>query len=61
MKTWHNVEMSTNDPDANALRVFCKENGIYYEASDCGNGYVHFEIKCDKETANSIEREVFVI
>lgn len=59
MKTWHNIEMPANDPDADTLRVFCKENGIYYEASDCGNGCVHFEIKCDKETADHIEREVF--
>lgn len=54
-----NVEMKQTDPDADALRVFCKENGIYYEASDCGNGYTHFEIKCDKETADRIDREVF--
>ena len=59
MKTWHNVEMKQTDPDADALRVFCKRNGIYYEASDCGNGCVHFEIECDRETADRIEREVF--
>lgn len=55
---WYNVEMRVNDPDADALRVFCKENGIYYEASDCGNGCVHFEIECDRETADRIEKEV---
>lgn len=54
-----NVEMKQTDPDADALRTFCKRNGIYYEASDCGNGYVHFEIECDRETADRIEREVF--
>lgn len=59
MKRFFNVEMRVNDPDADALRVFCKENGIYYEASDCGNGCVHFEIECDRETADRIEKEVF--
>lgn len=59
MKTWHNVEMKQIDPDANRLRTFCKRNGIRYEASDAGYGYVHFEILCDKETANRIDREVF--
>lgn len=59
MKKYFNVEMKQTDPDADALRVFCKENGIYYEASDCGNSCVHFEIECDRETADRIEREVF--
>ena len=39
MKKFFNVEMRANDPDADALRAFCKRNGIYYEASDCGNTY----------------------
>lgn len=56
-----NVEMKQTDPDADALRTFCKRNGIYYEASDCGYGHVHFEILCDKETANRIDSEVFGI
>ena len=59
MKTFFNVEMKQTDPDADALRVFCKENGIYYEVSYAGYGYVHFEILCDRETADCIEREVF--
>lgn len=57
--TWHNAEIKQTDPDANRLRTFCKENGIRYEASDAGYGYVHFEILCDKKTADRIEREVF--
>ena len=61
MKTSHNIEMSSTDPDADALRTFCKRNGIYYEASDCGYGHVHFEILCDEETANRIDSEVFGI
>jgi len=61
MKTWHNVEMSATDPDTNKLRTFCKENDVYYEASDCGYGHVHFEILCNKETANRIDSEVFGI
>ena len=56
-----NVEMKQTDPDANALRTFCKRNGIYYEASACGYGHVHFEILCNKETANRIDSEVFGI
>lgn len=59
MRKYYNVEMKANDPDADALRVFCKENGIYYEVSDCGNGCVHFEIECDREIADRIEQEVF--
>lgn len=54
-----NVEMKQTDPDADALRTFCKKNRIYYEASAAGHGYIHFEIKCDRETADRIEREVF--
>ena len=59
MKKFFNVEMKQTDPDADALRAFCKRNRIYYEASDCENGGVHFEIECDRETADRIEREVF--
>ena len=59
--TWHNAEMKQTDPDADKLRTFCKESKIYYEASDCGYGHIHFEILCDKETANKIDREVFGI
>ena len=59
MKTWHNVEIRKDDPDEKALRIFCDNNGIYYEPSDAGYGYTHFQIECDRETADRIEREVF--
>ena len=39
-----------------ALRGFLKENKIYYELSECGNPYWHFEIKTDAAGAEKINR-----
>lgn len=45
MKTFYNVEL--NKTDAEKLKVFLKENGIYFEPSECYN-LIHFEVKADK-------------
>lgn len=56
---WFRTDIRRDDPDYQTLRSFCDANGIYYEPSDAGYGYTHFEIKCDKKTADRINREVF--
>ena len=45
MKSFYNVEL--NNEDAEKLKAFLKENGIYFEPSACYN-LVHFEVKADK-------------
>lgn len=45
MKHFYNVEL--NKEDAEKLKVFLKENGIYFEPSSCYN-LVHFEVKADE-------------
>lgn len=36
-----------------ALRQYLQDNNIYYELSDCFNGW-HFEIKCTPKQAENI-------
>ena len=45
MKRFYNAEL--NKEDAEKLKVFLKENGIYFEPSACYN-LIHFEIKVDE-------------
>ena len=45
MKEFYNVEL--NMDEAEKLKVYLKENGIYFEPSACYN-LIHFEIKMDK-------------
>ena len=45
MKAFYNVEL--NKADAEKLKVFLKENGIYFEPSECYN-LIHFEVKADE-------------
>lgn len=45
MKRFYNAEL--NKEDAEKLKAFLKENGIYFEPSACYN-LVHFEIKADE-------------
>ena len=45
MKHFYNVEL--NKEDAEKLKVFLKENGIYFEPSSCYN-LVHFEVKANE-------------
>lgn len=51
MKTFYSVEL--NKADAEKLKVFLKENGIYFEPSSCYN-LIHFEIKADKEEVEKV-------
>lgn len=52
MKTWYSVEL--NKENAEKLKAFLKENGIYYEPSSCYN-LIHFEIKADEANAEKID------
>ena len=45
MKRFYNAEL--NKEDAEKLKAYLKENGIYFEPSDCYN-LIHFEIKADE-------------
>ena len=44
MKKYSSVELNKND--AEKLKVFLRENEIYFEPSSCYN-LIHFEIKVD--------------
>ena len=45
MKRFYSVELSKDN--AEKLKVYLKENGIYFEPSACYN-LIHFEIKADE-------------
>lgn len=45
MKRFYNAEL--NKEDAEKLKIYLKDNGIYFEPSACYN-LVHFEIKADE-------------
>ena len=45
MKHFYNVEL--NKEDAEKLKAYLKDNGIYFEPSSCYN-LVHFEVKADE-------------
>lgn len=51
MKAFYNVEL--NHEAADKLKVFLKDNNIYFEPSQCYN-LVHFEIKADENEAQTI-------
>lgn len=53
MKHFYNVEL--NKEDAEKLKAYLKENGIYFEPSSCYN-LVHFEIKVDKAEAEKVNK-----
>ena len=44
MKHFYNVEL--NKEDAEKLKAYLKDNGIYFEPSSCYN-LIHFEVKVD--------------
>lgn len=44
MKHFYSVEL--NKKDAEKLKAYLKDNGIYFEPSSCYN-LIHFEIKVD--------------
>lgn len=45
MKNFYSVEL--NKDNAEKLKAFLKDNGIYFEPSSCYN-LIHFEVKADK-------------
>lgn len=45
MKHFYSVEL--NKVDAEKLKSYLKENGIYFEPSSCYN-LIHFEVKVDE-------------
>lgn len=51
MKHFYNVEL--NKEDAEKLKVYLKENGIYFEPSACYN-LIHFEINIDEEEVKKV-------
>ena len=44
MKHYYSVEL--NKEDAEKLKAYLKDNGIYFEPSSCYN-LIHFEVKVD--------------
>ena len=53
MKRFYNVEL--NKEDAEKLKVYLKENGIYFEPSACYN-LIHFEIKVDEAELDKVNK-----
>ena len=53
MKHFYNVEL--NKKDAEKLKTYLRENGIYFEPSSCYN-LIHFEIKVDEAEANKVNK-----
>ena len=52
MKKWYNY--NTDNPIIkDELRIYFKDNNIYYELSECFDGW-HFEIKADENEAEKI-------
>lgn len=45
MKNFYSVEL--NQAEAEKLKAYLKDNGIYFEPSSCYN-LIHFEIKVDE-------------
>ena len=53
MKRFYNAEL--NKEDAEKLKVYLKENGIYFEPSACYN-LIHFEIKADEMELEKVNK-----
>lgn len=51
---WYSVEIN-NDFGAEEFIQYLHQNGVKFEASDLDNGGKHFEIYCDKFTANRVD------
>ena len=51
MRHFYNVEL--NKADAERLKAYLKDNGIYFEPSSCYN-LIHFEIKVDEEELKKV-------
>lgn len=53
MKHFYNVEL--NKEDAEKLKAYLRDNGIYFEPSSCYN-LIHFEIKVDEAEAEQVNK-----
>ena len=53
MKRFYNVEL--NEENAEKLKAYLKENGIYFEPSACYN-LIHFEIKADEAELEKVNK-----
>ena len=53
MKHFYNVEL--NKDDAEKLKVYLRDNGIYFEPSSCYS-LIHFEIKVDEAEAEKVNK-----
>ena len=53
MKHFYNVEL--NAEQAEELKVYLKENNIYFEPSACYN-LIHFEVKMDNEEFEKVNK-----
>ena len=53
MKHFYNAEI--NKEDAEKLKAYLKENGIYFEPSACYN-LIHFEIKADETELEKVNK-----
>ena len=53
MKLFYSAEL--NEADAEKLKAYLKENGIYFEPSACYN-LVHFEIKADETEVEKVNK-----
>ena len=53
MKNFYNVEL--NKEDAEKLKAYLKDNGIYFEPSACYN-LIHFEIKVNEEELKQVNK-----
>ena len=53
MKHFYNVEL--NKQEADKLKAFLKDNGIYFEPSECYN-LIHFEIKADETELEKVNK-----
>ena len=53
MKVYYHIDLNTEK--AEALKVFLKENQIYFEPSQCYN-LIHFEIKADEKEAEKVNK-----
>lgn len=54
MKTWRNFE-TMNPTIKHELILWLKKNDIYYEVSECFDGW-HFEILCNDRECKNVNR-----
>lgn len=53
MKHFYNVEL--NKEEAEKLKAYLRDNGIYFEPSSCYN-LIHFEIKMNEAEAEQVNK-----